>query len=122
MLLPAAVLALGLGGLPLTGGALAKLAIKGTLGDGVVGTLATLSAIASTVLMIHFLHRLSVDAPQDLQRAAPIGFVLPWLVIAFAAVVLPWALYSRSTAHPCMTRSRPRSFGRHFGRFSSADF
>ena len=38
VLLPAAVLALGLGGLPLTGGALAKLAIKGTLGDGVVGS------------------------------------------------------------------------------------
>jgi formate hydrogenlyase subunit 3/multisubunit Na+/H+ antiporter MnhD subunit len=97
VLLPAAVLALGLGGLPLTGGALAKLAIKGTLGDGVVGTLATLSAVASTVLMLHFLHRLTADAPQDSQRAAPIGFVLPWLVIAFAAVALPWALYSRST-------------------------
>jgi multicomponent Na+:H+ antiporter subunit A len=97
VLLPAAVLALGLGGLPLTGGALAKLAIKGTLGDGVVGTLATLSAIASTVLMLHFLHRLTVDNPEDSQHAAPIGFVLPWLVIAFAAVALPWALYSRST-------------------------
>jgi formate hydrogenlyase subunit 3/multisubunit Na+/H+ antiporter MnhD subunit len=97
VLLPAAVLALGLGGLPLTGGALAKLAIKGTLGDGVVGTLATLSAIASTVLMLHFLHRLAAEAPRDSQRAAPIGFVLPWLVIAFAAVALPWALYSRST-------------------------
>ncbi len=97
VLLPAAVLALGLGGLPLTGGALAKLAIKGTLGDGIVGTLATLSAVASTVLMLHFLHRLTADAPQDSQRAASIGFVLPWLVIACAAVTLPWALYSRST-------------------------
>jgi multicomponent Na+:H+ antiporter subunit A len=97
VLLPAAVLALGLGGLPLTGGALAKLAIKGTLGDGVVGTLATLSAIASTVLMFHFLHRLIADAPQNSQRAAPIGFVLPWLVIACAAIALPWTLYSRST-------------------------
>lgn len=97
VLLPAAVLALGLGGLPLTGGALAKLAIKGTLGDGVVGTLATLSAIASTVLMFHFLHRLIADASQNSQRAAPIGFVLPWLVIAGAAIALPWALYSRST-------------------------
>ena len=27
----------------------------------------------------------------------PMGFVLPWLVIAFATVALPWALYSRST-------------------------
>src|SRR5208282_550749 len=44
VLIPAAVLALGLGGLPLTGGALAKLAVKGQLGDGAVGTLAILSA------------------------------------------------------------------------------
>jgi multicomponent Na+:H+ antiporter subunit A len=97
VLLPAAVLALGLGGLPLTGGALAKLAVKGPLGDGVAGALATLSAIGSTVLMLHFLHRLMASTLPDSQRAAPIGFVLPWLVIAFAAVALPWALYSRIT-------------------------
>ena len=42
VLLPAAVLALGLGGLPLTGGALAKLVVKAPLGDGIVGMLATL--------------------------------------------------------------------------------
>jgi len=46
LLVPAAVLALGLGGLPLTGGALAKLAVKTPLGDGLVGWLGTLSAIA----------------------------------------------------------------------------
>jgi multicomponent Na+:H+ antiporter subunit A len=40
----AVVLALSLGGLPLTGGALAKLAVKAPLGDGVVGSLATVSA------------------------------------------------------------------------------
>ena len=44
VLLPAAVLALGLGGLPLTGGALAKLAVKAPLGDGIVALLANLSA------------------------------------------------------------------------------
>jgi multicomponent Na+:H+ antiporter subunit A len=92
---PAAVLALGLGGLPLTGGALAKLAIKGSLGDGAAGTLATLSSIASTVLMIHFLQRLRSDAPGDPHASAPTGLVVPWLTIAIAAVVLPWALYPR---------------------------
>jgi formate hydrogenlyase subunit 3/multisubunit Na+/H+ antiporter MnhD subunit len=92
---PAAFLALGLGGLPLTGGALAKLAIKGQLGYGVAGTLATLSAIATTVLMFHFLHRLMVSAPRNSRTAAPMGLVLPWLAIAFAAVALPWALYPR---------------------------
>ena len=44
VLLPAAVLALGFGGLPLTGGVLAKLAVKDTLGEGVAGLLATLAA------------------------------------------------------------------------------
>jgi formate hydrogenlyase subunit 3/multisubunit Na+/H+ antiporter MnhD subunit len=97
VLLPAAVLALGFGGLPLTGGALAKLAIKGPMGNGAAGTLATLAAIGSTILMLHFLHRLIVSAVQDSQRVAPIRLVLPWLVIAFAAVALPWALYSRIT-------------------------
>src|SRR5271166_5678092 len=41
VMLPAAVLALGLGGLPLTGGALAKLAVKAQLGEGVIGMVAT---------------------------------------------------------------------------------
>ena len=44
VLWPATLIALGLAGLPLTGGALAKLAAKGPLGYGVVGTLATWSA------------------------------------------------------------------------------
>ena len=93
--LPAAVLALGLGGLPLTGGALAKLAIKGSLGDGIAGTLATLSSIASALLMFHFLSRLRSDAPQDPHASAPMGLIAPWLAIAMAAVVFPWALYPR---------------------------
>ena len=95
VLLPAAVLALGLGGLPLTGGALAKLAIKGSLGDGVAATLATLSSIASTVLMFHFLQRLKSNAPTDPRASATMGLMSPWLVVAFAAVALPWALYPR---------------------------
>ena len=95
VLLPAAMLALGLGGLPLTGGALAKLVVKAPLGDGVVGTLATLSAIGSTVLMLHFLHRLIADTANASRTAAPAGLILPWLAIAFSAVALPWALYPR---------------------------
>jgi multicomponent Na+:H+ antiporter subunit A len=110
VLLPAAVLALGLGGLPLTGGALAKLAIKGPLGDGVVGELATLSATGSTVLMLHFLHRLMASTLPDLQRTAPIGLVLPWLVIAFVAVALPWALYPRITGGSWHDALAPKEF------------
>ena len=95
VLLPAAVLALGLGGLPLTGGALAKLAAKTALGDGIVGTLATLSAIGSTVLMLHFLFRLVASSERDEPAALSVGLVWPWLAIAFCAVALPWALYPR---------------------------
>jgi len=95
VMIPATVIALGFGGLPLTGGALAKLAIKAPLGDGIAGTLATLSSIASTVLMFHFLRRLKSRSPTDPRASAPAGLVLPWLAIAFAAVILPWALYPR---------------------------
>jgi formate hydrogenlyase subunit 3/multisubunit Na+/H+ antiporter MnhD subunit len=95
VLLPAAVLALGLGGLPLTGGALAKLAIKAPLGDGVVGVLAILSAMGSTLLMIHFLRRLALVAAQDSQVPTTAGIVLPWLAIAAASVALLWALYGQ---------------------------
>ena len=60
VLLPAAIIALGIGGLPLTGGYLAKLAVKDLLGKGVVGLLGALSGAASTLLMLHFLSRLAL--------------------------------------------------------------
>jgi multicomponent Na+:H+ antiporter subunit A len=92
VLIPAAVLALGLGGLPLTGGALAKLALKGPLGVGVVGTLATMSAVGSTLLMFHFLRQLVQTAPAASGMKA-ISFSAPWLTCAVAAVAVPWALF-----------------------------
>jgi formate hydrogenlyase subunit 3/multisubunit Na+/H+ antiporter MnhD subunit len=92
-MLPAAVLALGLGGLPLTGGALAKLAVKAPLGDGVVGLLANLSAVGTTLLMLHFLQCLARTARPDQQAAAPAGLTLPWQAMALASVAVPWLLY-----------------------------
>lgn len=92
-LLLAAVLALGLGGLPLTGGALAKLAVKAPLGDGVVGLLANVSAVGTTLLMLHFLQRLTQITPQDRQASAPAGLALPWQAMALASIVVPWLLY-----------------------------
>jgi len=93
VLLPASIIALGFGGLPLTGGALAKYLIKTPLGDGLAGTLGNLSAIASTVLMLHFLNRLWDSVPRDSRKTAPMGLVLPWLTIAIAAIALPWSYY-----------------------------
>jgi multicomponent Na+:H+ antiporter subunit A len=93
VLVLAGVLGLGLGGLPLTGGALAKLAVKPTMGEGMIGFLGTLSAIGTALLMLHFLHRLTLTARPDSEAAAPRGLVLPWLTMAIASVAIPWVLY-----------------------------
>lgn len=91
--IPAAILALGMGGLPFTGGALAKLAVKDVLGYGFVGTLSAFSAAGSTLLMLHFLMRLRASASTTPEAVAPRRMVLTWWVVAFAAVALPWILY-----------------------------
>jgi formate hydrogenlyase subunit 3/multisubunit Na+/H+ antiporter MnhD subunit len=92
VLLPSSVLALSLAGLPLTGGALAKLVVKAPLGSGVPGTLAMLSAAGSTLLVLHFLARL-VAVGQVAPRSAPARLASSWLVTAVASVAIPWALY-----------------------------
>ena len=93
MLTPAAVIALGLGGLPLTGGALTKYVAKSVIGDGPAGTLAIVSSVATTLLMIQFLRRLKHSAPTDEDARAPAGLVWPWLLTAVASVALPVTLY-----------------------------
>lgn len=92
-LLLAAVVALGLGGLPLTGGALAKLAVKAPLGDGLVGTLANLSAAGTTLLMVHFLVRLGRSAAREPPPTIALAFLVPWRFVASAAILVPWLLY-----------------------------
>jgi formate hydrogenlyase subunit 3/multisubunit Na+/H+ antiporter MnhD subunit len=92
VLLPATVIALGLGGLPLTWGALAKLAVKGPLGDGFAGKLAMLSAAGTTLLMLHFLRRLAESARQG--ATAPAGLVWPWLLMALFSLAVPWIVYA----------------------------
>lgn len=93
MLIPAAIIALGLGGLPLTGGALAKYEAKGVLGDGLAGAVATVSSIASTLLMIHFTRRLGENRANDAEARAPGVLVLAWIAMALASLVIPWVLY-----------------------------
>ena len=93
VLLPAAVLALSLCGLPLTGGALAKLAVKAPLGNGVVGMLGAISAAGTTLLMVHFLLRLARGSSQDAQAAAAAGLAVPWLTMALASLLVPWLMY-----------------------------
>ena len=93
VVVPGVVVALGLAGLPLTGGALAKLAVKDPLGYGIAGTLATLSASGTTLLMLHFLHRLVLTAGRDPDKLAAARLVAPWLAMAVASIMVPWILY-----------------------------
>ena len=93
VVLPGAVIALGLAGLPLTGGALAKLAVKDPLGYGVAGTLASLSASGTTLLMLHFLHRLVLTAGREPAEPAAARLVAPWLAMAVASIAVPWIMY-----------------------------
>jgi Formate hydrogenlyase subunit 3/Multisubunit Na+/H+ antiporter, MnhD subunit len=93
MLLPTAIIAVGLGGLPLTGGALAKFVADELLGDSTASTIATLSAIGTTLLMLQFLRHLANTASQDPQAAAAAGLVWPWLATAVVSLVVPWTLY-----------------------------
>ncbi|MCA3366121.1 MAG: NADH/ubiquinone/plastoquinone (complex I) [Roseomonas sp.] len=98
LVLPLALLlALGFGGLPLTGGALAKAAVKPELGVGLAAAAAALSAFGSTALMLHFVHRLRA-AMFAAPGAAPGWRVsVPWLLLGSAALLLPWALYDAVT-------------------------
>ncbi len=93
VLLLSAVMALSLAGLPLTGGALAKLAVKAPLGNGIAGMLAVLSAAGTTLLMLHFLMRLArATSPVDESTAAA-GLDRPWLMLALASILVPWLMY-----------------------------
>ena len=92
VLAPALLLCLGLGGLPLTGGAIAKFATKDAFGSGLAAALAAASAAGTTLLMLHFLRRLSMVEVSATGRAAS-GLLVPWLGMAAAALVLPWLLY-----------------------------
>jgi formate hydrogenlyase subunit 3/multisubunit Na+/H+ antiporter MnhD subunit len=93
VLVPAAIMGLGLAGLPLTGGALAKLAIKPVLGDGWAGTLGTLSSLATALLMTHFLFRVAALPAAVAPALLPGRLRWSWLIVAAASVLVPWALY-----------------------------
>ena len=93
VLVPGAVIALGLAGLPLTGGALAKLAAKVPFGYGLAGVLATCSAAGTALLMLHFLQRVASTANQKAAKEPPATLVIAWLATALLCVGLPWVAY-----------------------------
>ena len=94
LVLPLALLlALGFGGLPPTGGALAKAAAKPELGTGLAALAGMLSAFGSTALMLHFVQRLRKAMATAPQAMLHWGLGGPWLVLALAALVVPRILY-----------------------------
>ncbi len=93
---PGLVVGLGLAGLPLTGGALAKLGSKTPMGYGLEAVLASLSAAGTAALMLHFLKKTLTAHHSQPEKAAPAGMMLPWLAVALACILLPWALFPLS--------------------------
>jgi formate hydrogenlyase subunit 3/multisubunit Na+/H+ antiporter MnhD subunit len=91
-LIVAALLGLSLAGLPLTGGALAKLAVKDLFGDGAAAVAAQLSAAATTALMLVLVMRLA-RLPQDQRADASPARLWTWLALAAAALLIPWLMY-----------------------------
>ena len=103
----AALLALSLAGLPLTGGALAKLETKAQFASGSAAALATLSSIGTALLMTHFLICLAAPPPGAAQEC-PASLIHFWPAAALGAILLPWALYSAVS---------DTSYGFEFGDF-----
>lgn len=118
VLLVAALLGLSLAGLPFTGGALAKYAVKDPVGEGLAGVLLALSAVGTTVLMARYVLLLldvagakgegakGEGAKGETEAAAGTGFAglpvapgegLPWAVLSGLAVLLPFALFTPVT-------------------------
>ena len=86
-LIVAALLGLSLAGLPLTGGALAKLAVKELFGDGATGVASQLSAAATTALMLLFVMR-HVSLPASKQVEGSRRPLWSWAALAVAARLL----------------------------------
>ena len=93
VMVPAAIIGLGLAGMPLTGGSLAKLAIKPVLGYGLAGGLGIASSVATALLMTHFLRRVAALPATKPAGAQWRALRWSWLVVAAASIVVPWTLY-----------------------------
>jgi hypothetical protein len=91
---------INLGGMPLTSGALAKLAAKPMLGDGALSSAMALAAAGSTLLMLQFLMTVARDGSRNPETPAPYGQILTWLVIVAASLVIPWTLYPAIVGEP----------------------
>ncbi|MFG1360602.1 complex I subunit 5 family protein [Xanthobacter pseudotagetidis] len=94
----AGLLGLSLAGLPFTGGALAKYAIKIVVPGGLAGFLLTLSAAGSALLMARYALLVAASGKPD--KAPPAGIILPTLALAALALAVPFVLFGPVTGLP----------------------
>jgi hydrogenase-4 component B len=103
----AALMALAIAGLPFTGGALAKLALKEAFPPGPGLVFVIFSAVGTTLLLGRFILQLA-QAGKDAARAdPPAGSFGPWLFVTAAALVLPWLAYAAATGLDPRTALEP---------------
>lgn len=91
ILVTAGITALGFAGLPLAGGALAKLAVKPLMADGAAGLLFAAAACGSALLMLHFIQLIRSIGPAP--EAAASAAARAWVFIFALAILLPWLLF-----------------------------
>jgi hydrogenase-4 component B len=87
------LIALSVAGLPLTGGALAKLALKAPM-DPLHEWLITVSALTTALLLTRFLHLLQPRAESH-EPSPPLRSILV-MMLGLAAITLPWLVFSQS--------------------------
>lgn len=89
--LPCAILALGMAGLPFTGGALAKMTSKSILGTGMAATMAAVSAAGTAMLMMHFLRQLWLMEKPEKKPARDL--MIAFWALAIIGMVVRWVVY-----------------------------
>jgi formate hydrogenlyase subunit 3/multisubunit Na+/H+ antiporter MnhD subunit len=90
----AGLAALAIAGGPLTGGLVAKLALKHAASpawSGMLLPLLSLSSVLTALLMLRFLGLVQPSVTLDAGRPA-VGLVAPWLALGAAWLSVPWAL------------------------------
>jgi len=87
------LIALSVAGLPLTGGALAKLALKAPLG-ALHEWLITASALTTALLLTHFLHIL--QPREATQEPSPHLRSVLVMMLGLGAITLPWLVFGQS--------------------------
>lgn len=92
LFIPCALLALGMAGLPFTGGALAKMTSKHILANGLASTMAAVSTAGTAMLMLHFLRQLwRMEKPE---KKLAFTLMVAFWAFALTGMVVRWAVYA----------------------------